>query len=306
MSAGAVPRILLIAPFQQLRDQGRPAGLVAGAQARPRRRRGSTRGTGCGRASAGRSGRAALPPKTGRRPPRDSSRRKIRVSRRDRSLGDLVQVDLPARAGGQLDLEVVAEVAMVLAQRLDDQEVDREPDRPPPVRVAAVDRAGRLGRLVGDQAAVALERAMPRAPWRASECRSRRGTGRGRAAGPGLPSSLARSAIVISRWPSAPGCGQQAGVARQVRPVPEVPVDPAAEPREPIPGLRRDRQDREQRDQAHERADPQGLRAPRPAGGSRRSRTGPPGPTSRPVPPIPLIACAMATKCSKNLVAIAS
>ena len=51
---------------------------------------------------------------------------------------------------GQLDLEVVAVVAVVLAQRLDQQEVDREPDRTAPVRVAAVESGCRLGRLVSD------------------------------------------------------------------------------------------------------------------------------------------------------------
>src|SRR5918999_2034810 len=49
-----------------------------------------------------------------------------------------------------LDAEALSEVVMELLERLDDEEVDREPDRPAPVRVAAEQAAVRLGRLVVD------------------------------------------------------------------------------------------------------------------------------------------------------------
>ena len=55
---------------------------------------------------------------------------------------------IPAGAGGAFDLEIVAVVVMELLQRLDDQVVDREPDRPAPVRVAAEHARIRFARLV--------------------------------------------------------------------------------------------------------------------------------------------------------------
>src|SRR5262245_35557874 len=55
-----------------------------------------------------------------------------------------------ARAGRAFHLVSVSEIVMKLLQGLDQQEVDREPDRPPPVRVAAEESSGRFGRLVVD------------------------------------------------------------------------------------------------------------------------------------------------------------
>ncbi len=47
---------------------------------------------------------------------------------------------------------------MVLLQRLDQQEVDRKPHRPAPVRVAAEERRGRFAGLVVEHEALAVER----------------------------------------------------------------------------------------------------------------------------------------------------
>ena len=52
-------------------------------------------------------------------------------------VGDLVQVHHAARAGRALDLQLVAVEVVVALERLDQQVVDRKPDRPAPVGVAA-------------------------------------------------------------------------------------------------------------------------------------------------------------------------
>src|SRR6185503_12263438 len=65
-------------------------------------------------------------------------------------LGDFPERQQSTRSGRTLDLVGVAEVMMKLLQRLDDQEVDGEPDRAAPVRVAAEQPAARFGRLVVD------------------------------------------------------------------------------------------------------------------------------------------------------------
>ena len=125
---------------------GRSSRSGARRRRRGRCRRGSTRRTAGSPGSAGRSAASAS-----RRTPAAgpcSSRRKIRVSRRGQLVGDLLDRDEAARAGRALDLEVVAVVVMELLQRLDDQEVDREPDRPAPVRVAAEQPDVGLARLV--------------------------------------------------------------------------------------------------------------------------------------------------------------
>src|SRR4051794_30211035 len=51
--------------------------------------------------------------------------------------GHLLQRFHLPRAGRALDLETAAVVTMVFSECLDDQEVDRKPNRPAPVRVAA-------------------------------------------------------------------------------------------------------------------------------------------------------------------------
>src|SRR5678815_54646 len=67
-------------------------------------------------------------------------------------LGHVVDRDEPARADRALDLEVIAVVVMELLQRFDDEEVDREPDRTAPVRVAAEQsRVGLGGQIANTQ-----------------------------------------------------------------------------------------------------------------------------------------------------------
>jgi hypothetical protein len=61
---------------------------------------------------------------------------------------DLEQVHRVARAGGALDFEVVAIIQVILQQGADQQHVDRHPDRPAPVRIAAKHAGVRLRREV--------------------------------------------------------------------------------------------------------------------------------------------------------------
>src|SRR5215510_11295605 len=58
------------------------------------------------------------------------------------------QIHEPAGAGWAFDFEIIAQVVMKLLQRLDQQEVDREPDRAAPIRVAAEQPRTRFSRLV--------------------------------------------------------------------------------------------------------------------------------------------------------------
>src|SRR5262245_53226940 len=60
-----------------------------------------------------------------------------------------------SRAGRALDGEVVTVVVMKLLQRLDDQVIDREPDRSAPVRIAAEEARPRFGRFVVDRVELA-------------------------------------------------------------------------------------------------------------------------------------------------------
>ena len=141
--------------LDDLGDQAGPAGLVAGARARRRCRRGSTRRTGGGRASAGRSGTS----RCRRRPAAGRARRAGRCasSRSAISLATSKRFIIVARAGRALDLEVVAVVEVELQQRPDDQRVDRHPDRPAPVGVAAEHAGVRLGRQVVDAVLLAAD-----------------------------------------------------------------------------------------------------------------------------------------------------
>src|SRR5262247_4591895 len=68
-------------------------------------------------------------------------------------LADVPEIHHFSRPGRAFDLEVVAvaivrEVLVIFLQRFDDQEVDREPHRPAPIRVAAEQPRLRLRRLV--------------------------------------------------------------------------------------------------------------------------------------------------------------
>ena len=64
--------------------------------------------------------------------------------------GDLEQVHLLPRAGGALDFELVAVVAVQLSQPAQDDDVHREPHRAAPVGVAAEHAGVRLGRKIVD------------------------------------------------------------------------------------------------------------------------------------------------------------
>ena len=77
---------------------------------------------------------------------RRSSRRKMPRQPLRELVGDLVDRVIAAGAGRALDLEVVAVVVVELLQRLDDQVVDRQPDRPAPVGVAAEQAATSIRR----------------------------------------------------------------------------------------------------------------------------------------------------------------
>src|SRR5579884_4344690 len=66
-------------------------------------------------------------------------------------VGHLGERQPSARAGRALDEEGVAEIAVVDAQRLEQEVVDREPDGPAPIRVSAEEAGGRLGRLVAER-----------------------------------------------------------------------------------------------------------------------------------------------------------
>ena len=114
--------------------------------------------------------RRSTPPKHGRRPsapPRNSE-----TSRWRRSSAISSSVRSLPRAGRVLDLELVAEEAVVALEGADDEVVEREPQRAPPVRVAAEHVRRRLGRLVVDRG-----RGRPRR-------RARRGARGGRPTGP--------------------------------------------------------------------------------------------------------------------------
>jgi hypothetical protein len=69
----------------------------------------------------------------------------------------LPQVHPAARTGPALDLKFIAEEVVELLKRLDDQEVDREPDGPPPIGVAAKKPCPRLCRLIIDPVFVSVE-----------------------------------------------------------------------------------------------------------------------------------------------------
>src|ERR1700676_2265844 len=54
------------------------------------------------------------------------------------------------RAGWKFDSEIVAVIEVEVLQRFDDQEIDREPDRTSPIRVAAEESDAAFGRVVVD------------------------------------------------------------------------------------------------------------------------------------------------------------
>ena len=174
------------------------------------------------------------PPKTGRRPPvvaqEEADRGGARGRRRPRPACSCC-----ARAGRALDREVVAVVVVELLERLDEQVVDREPDRSAPVRVAAEEAGPRLGRLV-----VALGCSCP--PSVERDTGGRGGSGYSERTPWSDRNSVrvehpARAARFM-RWPWTSASSRRSPVARllpardeagQVRAVAQEPAHPAAE-----------------------------------------------------------------------------
>ena len=121
--------------LDQLGDEPGPAGLMAGAQA------GSVVAVevlveqDADRAKADRSETSGSA--EDRAAPVCVARERFRSSRCESSAATSQSVTYSPGAGRQLDLEVVAVVVMEVLQRFDHEVVEREPDRPAPVRVSA-------------------------------------------------------------------------------------------------------------------------------------------------------------------------
>ena len=118
-------------------DRSSPSSRSGGSRrARGRCRRGSTRGTAPGRASADRPRSARSPPWHGRRPSRVRQEERAQPPRElARHLAER-SCSAPEPVGHSTVQRVAVEVVVAL-ERLDQQIVDREPHRPAPVRVAA-------------------------------------------------------------------------------------------------------------------------------------------------------------------------
>ena len=131
-----------------------------------------------------------------------------RESARD-FLRHLLQVHHVARAGRAFDLEVVAVEVVVAFERLDDQIIDREPDRTAPIRVTAEEIARSFARHVIDSMLFIArvedvrtdrdESARPSAGRRARETRSRPACSVGRA------SSRSCVGMASMRWQTRQG-----------------------------------------------------------------------------------------------------
>jgi hypothetical protein len=73
-------------------------------------------------------------------------------------LGDPEQIHQVAGPRRALDFEVVAVIRKIVHQGADDQRVDRHPDRPPPIGVAAKHAAVRLRRQIAHSIFLAAHR----------------------------------------------------------------------------------------------------------------------------------------------------
>ena len=144
---------------------------------------------------------------------RRSSGRKIDASRRPSSSATSNSVHCVARAGRALDLEVVAVVRVQVQQAAQDEVVDGEPHRPPPVRVAAEHPGVGLGRqvvhLVGLAVDVEPERVLERGSATAPAARAGRGTRPRRACGRGPGAAWSRRARPASAARSRPARGRR-------------------------------------------------------------------------------------------------
>ena len=172
---GAVERPLAMCPGARPGTaggrRGRSSRSGATRRCRPRCRRGSTRGTAAGRAIRGRSGtsRSSRTPAGGRR--RRAARSRPAAGEVG---GDVAQPHLrcPNRSGTRRCSPPRPRVPV--PERLDDQVVDREPDRPAPVGVAAEQAGGRLAGLVVDAGRRARRgrAGTARSRWRLDSARS--------------------------------------------------------------------------------------------------------------------------------------
>src|SRR2546423_5823901 len=63
---------------------------------------------------------------------------------------DFVQLQVAPGTSRAFDFEIVAVVVMKFLKRLDEQIIDRQPDRAAPIRVAAENICLRFGRIVAD------------------------------------------------------------------------------------------------------------------------------------------------------------
>ena len=143
-----------MAAADQVGHEARSSRSGATRRGRRRCRRRSTRRTGSGRASAGRS--ASSPPRRTPGAARRARRGRARPAGRAGRRRPVERGALP-RAGRVLDLQVVAEEAVVPVERGHGEVVHREPHRPAPVGVAAEHRGRRLGGLVVDARVQAVE-----------------------------------------------------------------------------------------------------------------------------------------------------
>src|SRR5579859_6493488 len=72
-------------------------------------------------------------------------------------VGNATERAQPSRASRRFDQELVTVILVEFAQRLDQQEIDREPDRAAPVGIATEERGAGLARFVTDFVDLALE-----------------------------------------------------------------------------------------------------------------------------------------------------
>ena len=144
----------------------------------------------------------------GRRPFASGRKRRARRRASSRATSREVHHAAPSRSGHST-LSVVAVEVVVALERLDQQIVHREPDRPAPVGVAAEHAGRRLAGHVVDAVLLAVDArtrtAAPRERATASGCRAARGT-RSRRAGSAARAPAARA----TGWRAAGGASRAA------------------------------------------------------------------------------------------------
>src|SRR5579871_235740 len=72
-------------------------------------------------------------------------------------IGNRIQRQILPRAGGAFDQKIITIVVVELLQGLNQQIVDREPDRTAPVRVTAKQAAARFGRLIAHRVGLPID-----------------------------------------------------------------------------------------------------------------------------------------------------